>query len=390
MQDPGSTTKSRTLVFDQSEFVGRVARTAQSMKKANVDVLVAFANKVMPGHVRYLSGYETRHGIHDWSIFLLNPESGSCALLTNVSWETLTEMTWVEDIRLSGLDRVSTVIGDWIPKGAGTIGIAGMNAFPAPVYRDLAARFPEARIVDASAAALEARLVKSPAEIEVLRKCAEVTDAGARAFLAGAREGRSEREILVEVESALKLSGSDEVSFTTQIGSGPRTATICPYPTDRRLQKGDLVQLDCGPTYLGYRGDISRVVMIGEPSAIQRQMLDVTVEMYEAMFAALRPGVTAAEVARIGIGVGRAHGLGDYLYRSPNHDVGFMGHAMGCSFHEPPELHPDVDTVLQENMLIVLEPILMRAGVGGVKLEDALVVTREGAERLSSCPIKNW
>jgi Xaa-Pro aminopeptidase len=67
-----------------------------------------------------------------------------------------------------------------------------------------------------------------------------------------------------------------------------------------------------------------------------------------------------------------------------------MGHAMGCSYHEPPELNPETQTVLRENMLIVLEPILMRAGVGGVKLEDAVVVTANGAERLSSCPLRNW
>ena len=141
---------------------------------------------------------------------------------------------------------------------------------------------------------------------------------------------------------------------------------------------------------MGYRGDISRVVMIGQPSPTQRQMLDVTAEMYDAMLAALRPGATAAEIALIGVGVGKAHKLEDLLYRSPNHDVGFMGHAMGCSYHEPPELNPETETVLQENMLIVLEPILMLAGVGGVKLEDAVVVTNRGAERLSSCPIRNW
>jgi Xaa-Pro aminopeptidase len=391
MQDPGSKKeKAGAFVFSREEYSDRVARTAKAVEKAGIDVLVAFANKVMPGYVRYLSGYETRHGIHDWCMFLLHPESGTCALLTNVSWESLSEVSWVKDIRLIGLDRAGAVLSDCIPKSARTIGIAGFNAFPAVIYQKLLNAFPQTKIEDASAAALEPRRLKSPAEIEVLRKCAQISDAGACAFLAGAREGRTEREILVEVETALKLNGSDEVSFTTQVGSGPRTSTICPYPTDRCLRPGDIAQVDCGATYLGYRGDISRVAMIGEPSELQRKMLDVTAEMYHAMLAALRPGATAAEIAAIGVNVGTSHGLGDLLYRSPNHDVGFMGHAMGCSYHEPPELNPETSTVLCENMLIVLEPILMCAGVGGVKIEDAVLVTSRGAERLSSCPIRTW
>jgi Xaa-Pro aminopeptidase len=102
--------------------------------------------------------------------------------------------------------------------------------------------------------------------------------------------------------------------------------------------------------------------------------------------------VTASEIAALGVGVARSHGLEEFFYPSPTDDLGagFMGHGMGCSYHEPPDLNLADHTVLQENMLVVLEPILAEVGVGGVKLEDAVVITNHGAERLSSCPLQNW
>ncbi|MBM3776307.1 MAG: aminopeptidase P family protein, partial [Acidobacteria bacterium] len=355
--------------FTREEFHTRIRRTRQALERAGIDALLTFANKVLPGHTRYLSGYETRHGIHDWTVLILDLDPvRPPRLVTNVSWEPLAQMSWVEDARLSGLDQLGGAIADWLRPGVKLLGVAGFPFLPAPVYRALAERLPQARIEDASGLLFEVRRVKSPAEVAALRKASEISDAGGSAFLAGAREGRSEREILVEVESALKLNGSDEVSFTTQVGSGLSTVTICPYATDRRLEKGDLVQLDCGATYLGYRGDLSRVTVVGEPSARQRLLLEVTAEMYEVMLAAIRPGAAASEVARIGIDIARSRGLEHGLYQSPTHPIYFMGHGIGAGYHEPPELNLLTDAPLEENMVMVLEPILSEKGVGGVKL----------------------
>src|SRR5258708_5086854 len=190
-------------VFGEAEYRVRAKRTLEAMEKARIDVLVAFANKVMPGHVRYLSGYETRHGIHDFCFFVLAPGRDP-ALLTNVAWEEHRKQTWATDIEITGLDQVGDAIADRLPQGVRCIGIAGYSHLPAPVYRKLAGRFPSAGILDASNIVLEVRTVKSPAEIAVLRRCAEITDAGGEAFLAAAQEGVSERQILVDVESALK------------------------------------------------------------------------------------------------------------------------------------------------------------------------------------------
>src|SRR5262249_46551608 len=97
--------------------------------------------------------------------------------------------------------------------------------------------------------------------------------------------------------------------------------------------------------------------------------------------------VSCAEIGRLAVRIAEQHGLGDLLYRSPNHEPGFVGHGIGLSYAEPPELHPLDETVLQENMVIVLEPILPDPAVGGVKLEDAILITRQDPERLSQLPL---
>ena len=375
--------------FSKDEFLGRVERTVAAMNQQGLDALVAYANTVAPGHVRYLSGYETHHGIHDASFFVLTPTHGSrFTLITNVSWEDVPEITWVDEVMIrSDFDQI---IPDLLSPGARNIGIAGYKAFPAPVIRRLLGRFPSANITDASQLLLRVRMVKSPAEVAVIRRCAEITDAGGQAFLDTVQEGRSEREVLVAVEGAMKLEGSDEVSFATQVGAGPRTVKICCYATDQRMANGDIVSLDCGATYLGYHGDLSRMMTVGTVSAKAVRFLEATADMYDRCLEAIRPGVPAAAVARAGVAVSEAHGLRDFLYSSPNVKPGFMGHGIGTSYHEIPMIDLSDNTELQENMVLVLEPILKKEGLGGVKIEDAVVVTSSGAERFSRLPIRPW
>ncbi len=375
--------------FTRDEYVDRLNRTVAAMQQNGLDALIGFANKVMPGHVRYLTGYETRHGIEDCSYFVLTPDYGKrLTLITNSSWEPLREMSWVEEIIVSS--KYGEVVPDLLPSTAKHIGIAGYGSLPAPVFEVFRERFPGVKFTDASLMYYKVRMVKSPAEVAVLRRCAQITQTGGQAFLDLIQEGRTEREILVAVESALKLNGSDEVSFTTQVGSGPYTFAINCYASDQRLKEGDMVMLDCGATYWGYRGDLSRTTVVGKGSKEVLQLLEGTAEMYDRCLEAVRPGVPSSNIAKAGIAVAERYGLKDCLYSSPNVKVGFMGHALGTHYHEPPWIDLVENTELQENMVLVLEPILRKAGVGGVNIEDAVLVTAKGGERLCTLDTRPW
>jgi Xaa-Pro aminopeptidase len=375
--------------FTRDEYVDRLNRTVAAMQQDGLDALIAFANKVVPGHVRYLTGYETRHGIDDSSYFVLTPDYGKrLTLITNSSWEPLREMSWVDEIVVT--TKYAEVMADLLPPTARCIGIAGYEFLPAPVFEYLRLRFPGAQFTDASLLAYQVRIVKSPAEVEVLRRCAQITQTGGQAFLDLIQEGRREREILAAVEGALRLNGSDEVSFTTQVGAGPKTFAINCYAAEETLKQGDMVMLDCGATYWGYRGDLSRTTVVGKGSREVMQLLEGTAEMYDRCLEAIRPGVPSSDIARAGIAVAKRYGLEDCLYSSPNVQVGFMGHAVGTHYHEPPWIDLTENTLLQENMVIVVEPILRKEGVGGVNIEDAVLVTAKGAERLCTLDTRPW
>jgi len=162
------------------------------------------------------------------------------------------------------------------------------------------------------------------------------------------------------------------------------------FPTDRTIPQNTLVQLDCGATFAGYRGDLSRVVFLGQASGRIRQLMDVTTEIYDQCLELLRPGVACADIAKLAWNIDDRYGLAGLLYRSPNHPDGFIGHLISCSYNEPPELYPACTTILQEQMVIVLEPILTDPAVGGVKIEDAVLITADGPERLSQLPVLTW
>jgi Xaa-Pro aminopeptidase len=353
------------------------------MAAEGLDALIAYANKTHPGHVRYLTGYEPRLGIHDSAACVVTPQH--CALLTNASFDRPHTRTWLEEAVITG--DYAADLATLLPYRVRTVGVAGFRALPAPVYIGLRERLPQTDFRDSSELLLTLRQIKSPAEVALLRECARITDAGGKAFLEWARPGVTEREVLVQVEAALKRAGSDEVSFATQVSSGVRTEQVVAFATDTVLTEGTLVQLDCGATYHGYRGDLSRVVLLGRPEGRLRDLLDVTVEIYHRCLERLRPGVLIAEVAHLALRIAAERGLSDHLYRSPNHEPGFVGHSIGCSYNEPPEIHPLTKGTLRENMVIILEPILSDPAVGGVKIEDAVLITRDGPERLSELPV---
>ena len=377
------------LAFSRVEYQRRMQQVEVALEQAGFDALIAYSVKNQPGPVAYLGGYEPNLGLHDVAFFAVVPNGHPrYALLTNAFWDNPQQLSWPDDI------IITSDYGHWLsellPGSVRRIGVAGYRFFPTPVYTALQAAFPAASIVDATTLLMEVAKVKSPEEVQVIRRCWEITDEGGRAFLASIHEGANEREIKAEVERAVMLGGSDGMWYNFQIYSGSQVAVGIGLSKDRTLARGEQVQVDCGAHYRGYHGDLSRVTTVGPASDEIQAIMETTANMYEAMLQAIRPGAPVADIARAAIHAARKREMEPYLYHSPNHAAGFVGHGIGCWYHEYPEIHPDATDVLETNMVIVLEPILGRPGVGGAKIEDAVLVTPQGAERLSSLDIRTW
>jgi Xaa-Pro aminopeptidase len=376
------------LAFTRQEYMRRMQRVEAALECAGFDALVAYSVKNQPGPVAYLGGYEPCLGLHDVAFFTVVP--AGCpryALLTNAFWDDPHARTWVDEVLVTS--EFGAKLAECLPGSVRQIGIAGYRFFPAPVYRALQAAFPEARIEDATRLLLEVAKVKSPEEIQVIRRCVDMTDVGGCAFLASVREGAGEREIKAEVERAMVLAGADGLWFNTPVCSGPQVAFGIGFGADRVLERGEQVQVICGALYRGYHGDLSRVTTVGLPGRETRAIMEATADMYEAMLRVVRPGVPVADVARAAIGFARTRGLESYLYRSPHQGVANVGHGIGCWYDEFP-VHPDEGGVLASNMVVNFEAMLGRPGVGGAKIGDAVLVTPQGAERLSRLELRTW
>ena len=377
-------------MFSSDEYISRRSRLLARMQDEKLDALVIFASKIASGHVRYYAGYESQLGILDCSCLIVIPGAKH-------EWTLVTNAFWDEPFGIPGLNHVivtgdfAKTVGQLLRSHKGSVGVAPYKYFPAPVFCAIAESESPVAIRDVTELLLSLRAVKSKEEIEVLRQVAAIADRAGEAFLSTTRAGVSERDIAAEVEYSLRRAGSGPFVFSTILFSGPQTAGFIGLPGTRKLAEGDLVQLDCGPSLEGYQGDFARALCVGEPDSQATAMLETNALMYEQCLAALRPGTLACEVAEKVLGFAKREGFDDTnFYQSPNVKPGLVGHGIGLGNPDVPQLSTEDETVLAEGMVVNIETILRISGRGGTRIEDAAVLTKDGATRLSSCPIRLW
>jgi len=223
------------------------------------------------------------------------------------------------------------------------------------------------------------RMVKDAAELHAMRAAVRAVEAGLQAAIDMIRPGVTEREVAETWERAMLAAGSEGPAFTTIVGSGPNSANPHHTTGDRRLHAGDLVILDGGARVGGYLSDITRTVAVGELSAEARRIYEVVHAANQAGIAAVQTGASGATVDAAARGVIEAAGLGEYF-------VHRTGHGLGIEAHEPPYLHAASTTPLPQGSTFTVEPGVYVPGVGGVRIEDDVRLTAEGAEVLTSFP----
>jgi Xaa-Pro aminopeptidase len=191
------------------------------------------------------------------------------------------------------------------------------------------------------------------------------------------RAGRSEREVARELEERMRDAGAEGPSFETIVAAGAHAAIPHHRPTDAPLAEGDLLTMDFGALVEGYHSDMTRTVVIGRPADWQRDLYALVAEAAAAGRAALAPGVATRDVDAAARDVIAAAGHGE-------HFVHGLGHGVGLVIHEAPALSATATATLEVGMTVTVEPGVYLAGRGGVRIEDTLVVTDDGAEPLTT------
>ena len=219
------------------------------------------------------------------------------------------------------------------------------------------------------------RAVKDEDEIARLRSAAHGADATFAAIVTLPFASRREVDVASDLDRLLREHGHERVEFTI-VGSGPNGASPHHEAGQRVIAEGDAVVLDFGGVANGYCSDITRTVFVGSATDEQRRVYEVVAAAQQAAFEAVRPGVAAQDVDRAARVVITDAGYGDrFIHRT--------GHGIGLQIHEPPYIVEGNETPLEPGMTFSDEPGIYLAGRFGVRVEDQIVVTRDGADRLN-------
>ncbi|MFC2105602.1 M24 family metallopeptidase [Candidatus Bipolaricaulota bacterium] len=235
---------------------------------------------------------------------------------------------------------------------------------------------PSVALESADSLLMEFRVRKSPEEVECIRRAAQLTEAALEAIAPQVIPGKTERELSKRFQVELLKAGADGVGFDCLVVSGPRAALQHAAPSDRQIQLGDTVLFDVGGTYRGYTADITRTFVVGRASEKIRSIYDVVREANQAAFSVVRPGILASDVDAASRLVIAKAGYGETFMHG-------TGHGLGLEVHEPPRIAPGSDVILQPGMVFTIEPGIYISGELGVRIEDDVVVTKEGVERLT-------
>lgn len=244
-------------------------------------------------------------------------------------------------------------------------------------YHALQRAFPICRDVPADGLLAAMRMQKEEEEIAAMRRAAAILEQGLQKTLECLHPGMTEREAARTWQWAVAEAGGEAFADAPIVVAGPRGASPHNVPSDRPMERGELVTLDWAAHVRGYYADITRTVALGEPGPEKRRIYEVVLRANEAGRQAVRPGVPAQEVDRAARRVIAEEGFGPhFLHRT--------GHGLGLEVHEPPYIVEGSEQVLLAGMTFTVEPGIYIEGLGGVRIEDDILVTPEGGESLTT------
>ena len=370
--------------------IARLAHARQTLRALSLDALVV---SHLP-NIRYLTGFNGTAGLVVLTstrcvlIVDFRYRAAARALLSSGDLSAHIEIvvppqsydeTLVAVLRGAGVRRIG-VEAAWMPVSRfNRVSSSLAAAAPTPLQSPDAcpALVPTERVIE------NARMIKDAGEIDTLREAGRLIGLAAAPAMELAKPGRSEIEVAAEVDALLRTLGFERPAFETIVASGPNSALPHARPSQRVLEHGDGVVLDFGGVYDGYCVDLTRTVQLGDTGARFRLLFAAVAEAQQAAIAAVRPGVTASAVDSAARTVLGRYGLEDAFGHG-------TGHGLGLEVHEEPRVGRPVnglaDVPLEPGMVFTIEPGAYVDGVGGVRIEDDVLVTDRGCEVLTAIP----
>jgi Xaa-Pro aminopeptidase len=354
-----------------SEFQARRRTVSVGLDGRKLDaLLVAFSP-----NLRYLSGFTGSNGN-----LLLTPQRS--ILFTDPRYRIQAALETTCEIRIAK-GPLAVALGTAIAR----LGLKRIGYEPArmtcDLFESLKAKLPmraslEPSLGENGAAGWieELRMVKSAAEIDLIRRSVETNSRAFEQVVARVKPGMKESDLAAELEYRMRRLGAGKPAFETIVASGVRSAWPHAQPSAARLQTGGLVVVDMGAMQEGYASDMTRMLYLGMPGTKVKRTYRAVLEAQLAAIDAVRAGASTARVDGAARKVLQGYGLDRAFIHS-------TGHGLGLEIHEPPRIGKRDKTRLQAGMAITIEPGVYLEGFGGVRIEDTVVVTEKGCEILT-------
>ena len=347
---------------------GRIDSLRKNLRREGLDGYVV-SNRT---NMLYLTGFQ------DGSRLLISADGEHILYVYNVNYEAAEDL--VKGCRIERVDYGDD-LEQMLACRIEALGLKslGFDVMDAQTYIKMKERLKGTELKPAREAMWALRKIKGEDELNLMRKAAEITSMGMKKALEIVEEGATQREIAAEIDYEMRRLGSEGTAFETIVASGPHSA----YPhggyVDRKLKRGDLIVIDIGARYGGYCSDMTRTITLGEASPKKIEIYETVKKAQKEALKVMRGGMEAREVDNEARKTIVKRGYGERFVHG-------LGHGVGLEVHEPPALNPKSRETLKPGNVVTVEPGIYITGFGGVRIEDTVLVLREGVEVLTKAP----
>lgn len=352
---------------EQPPYAGRLQQVRARLPLWSVQALLFLDMK----NIRYLTGFTGSDGA-----LYIGPDCRVLLVDGRYTTQARAEAGGFEVHQyLSKMDGLVDVISR---HGRGMIGFEA-ETMTVAVWTMLKERLPGLTFQPLRQELETLRAVKDGNEISNIRAAAAIASNALNAVLERIRPGMTEREFAADLDDAIRRGGAQEVSFPTIVASGENSARPHARPQGRTVRAGDLMTIDFGAVFDGYHSDETCTVMLGQADARQEQVYQVVKQAHDRAIEAIRAGVSCRMIDGAARSWIDAQGFGESFTHG-------TGHGVGLDVHEYPRLVAQSEAILEAGMVVTVEPGVYLPGLWGVRIEDLVVVQKDGCEVLSKIP----
>lgn len=358
-------------------FENRRKQLNQVLKESGVQAVIINS----PSNLYYYTGFTGGEA------FFVMPVGGSQTkdLITEQNGYVITDSRYYEQVEkecpeltLIRLEKkgYSETVKEWLDDFQGNVQVAVEDSMNLSQYLKLSEVCKDCKFQVQGEMINSCRMVKDAEELKKIEKAEAIGDAAFSHILTMIKPGVTEAEIALELEFFMKKQGASKLSFDTIVASGTNSSMPHAQVTERRVENGDFITMDFGCVYQGYCSDMTRTVAVGNPTEEMKKVYQIVLDANRRAMEQIAEGKKCSDIDSLARDYIKEKGYGEYFGHG-------LGHSVGLEIHEEPRFSPKCEVKTKENMVITVEPGIYLPGRFGVRIEDLVVVTKNGFENLT-------